>query len=77
MKREGRVKCCNSRGYGFIETDQKIDFYFHSTQFKGDWKDLLKRFVCNEIIIVEFDNDKNAPEGPRALNVSIKDAINA
>jgi len=65
----GKVKMVCSDGYGFIETKQKIDFFFHHTEFKGDWKELLKRFVSNESIDVTFENDPKAPSGPRALNV--------
>lgn len=68
----GRIKTCNSQGFGFIETDKKIDFYFHHTEYKGDWKILLKKYVSDESIIVEFDNDPNGPSGPRAKNVRIK-----
>jgi cold shock CspA family protein len=68
---QGKIKACNSKGYGFIETDKNIDFYFHYTEFKGDWKILLKKYVSNEVINVEFDNDPNAPSGPRATNVRI------
>lgn len=69
---EGRVKNVNSKGFGFIETDKQIDFFFHFTQYKDDWKKLLKMFVCGDEILVEFDNDPDAPEGPRALNVRLK-----
>ena len=72
---QGRVKHCNSKGYGFIETDQMIDFYFHHTEYKGDWKVLLRKYVAEEVINVEFENDTNAPSGPRALNVRIKDIL--
>lgn len=72
---EGRIKNVVSAGYGFIETRKHIDFFFHHSQFKGNWKDLLKKFVCGEVIVVEFENDPAAPEGPRALNVNIKDHL--
>lgn len=72
---EGRIKSVNSHGYGFIETDRKIDFYFHHTQYKGDWKILLKRYVCDEILIVEFDNNVDASEGPQAINVRVKTSL--
>ena len=65
----GKIKTCNSKGFGFIETDKNIDFYFHHTEFKGDWKILLKRYVSDETITVEFDNDPMGPSGPRAKNV--------
>lgn len=72
---EGRIKRVLSKGYGFIETDAGIDFYFHHTAYKGNYKDLLKRFVSDEIIIVSFDNDPTGPDGPRAVNVEIKQSL--
>lgn len=74
---EGRVKHCNSQGYGFISTTKRIDFYFHCTKYKGDWKELLRRFASDEIILVEFENDLDATAGPRAKNVRIKTTISA
>jgi len=65
----GTIKNVNSRGYGFIETPMKVDFYFHHTQFQGSWKILLARFVNQEKTDVSFDNDPTAKDGPRALNV--------
>jgi len=72
---EGRIKAVNSHGYGFIETDKNIDFFFHHSQYQGDWKILLKRFISDEQLIVSFENDADAPSGPRALNVHIIDAL--
>lgn len=74
---EGRIKGANSQGYGFIETKERIDFFFHHTQFLGDWKQLLKRYVSGELIIVQFENDDAAPSGPRALKVQYKDSLGA
>lgn len=68
---DGKVKKVNSSGYGFIETAKDIDFFFHHSSYQGDWKLLLKRYVSDEIILVEFDNDPEAPSGPRAINVRI------
>lgn len=65
----GKIKYCNSYGYGFIDTPNKIDFWFHHTAYNGDWKDLLRRYVGGEKIEVEFDNDTTATRGPRAINI--------
>lgn len=70
---EGKLKHANSKGYGFIETAAKIDYYFHHTAYQGDWKVLLKHFVSDEAVILEFDNDSEAPSGPRAKNVRMKE----
>lgn len=72
---EGRVKYCNSRGFGFIETKKQIDFYFHQSVYEGNWKELLRLFVADEIIIVEFHNDPSATEGPKAMNVKFKECL--
>jgi ''Cold-shock'' DNA-binding domain. len=69
---QGRIKNVNSRGFGFIETEQQIDFFFHFSQFKGNWKTLLQKHVSGKIIVVKFDNDDNSDDGPRALNVEIE-----
>lgn len=71
MSLTGRIKNMNSKGFGFIETDKQIDFFFHHSQYQGDWKRLLQKFVTGEQIMVTFENDKDAPEGPRALNVEV------
>lgn len=67
-KMEGIVKTANSKGFGFIDF-KGIDFFFHHSQFRSSWKELLKRIVSGEEVLVKFDNDTNAPDGPRALNV--------
>lgn len=67
----GRIKTANSRGFGFIETDLGIDFFFHFTSFHGDWKQLLSRIVNQETLHVEFESDSNSHTGPRAINIRI------
>jgi cold shock CspA family protein len=69
---EGRVKFANSRGFGFIETNKNIDFYFHHTQYKDDWKRLLVMLLKQEQILVEFEMDESATDGPRAKNVKLR-----
>jgi cold shock CspA family protein len=65
----GRVKIVTSRGFGFIETRIQIDFFFHYTQWDGNWKDLLLRYVNGEKIYVEFENNRESKSGPQALRV--------
>lgn len=73
---EGKVKTVTSRGFGFITTADQIDWFFHYTQFHGNWRQLIQKFVNsvdnNESIYVTFDNDKTASDGPRAVNVKLK-----
>lgn len=69
---EGRVKKLASRGFGFIETKDEIDFFFHYTDFQGLWKELLSNYVTGNIITVSFDVDtENGKSGPKAKNVKI------
>ena len=71
----GRIKAVNSYGYGFIETSQGIDFFMHQSQFNGNWKQMLTRYVSGEQLMVEFENDPTSPSGPRAKNVVIVSSI--
>ena len=70
---EGKIKMIASRGFGFIETKDKIDFFFHHSAFDGDWKKLVAQYVNNKNsgISVEFDTDETATSGPRAINVRV------
>lgn len=70
---EGKIKMIASRGFGFIETKEKIDFFFHHSAFNGDWKELVAQYVNNKNsgIPVTFDNDETAKSGPRAINVRL------
>jgi len=72
---DGKIKTINSKGYGFIETSKHIDYFFHHSAFLGEWKALLSLFVKEEPIYVEFENDLTAKDGPRAINVKVKESI--
>lgn len=77
----GEIKALKSNGFGFIATELGIDFFFHMSEYKdkdgneGDWKVLLQRFVvateAEQKIKVNFENDIDAPAGPRALKVRL------
>lgn len=68
----GRIKSIKSKGYGFIETQIGIDFFFHQAACsKDDFKELLKRFAGGEKTKVTFDQDSESDRGPRALNIRI------
>ena len=68
---QGKVKTVKSRGFGFIETALGIDFFFHQSQYKGDFKVLLNKIAMGEHPEVNFEQDMNSDNGPRALNVSM------
>jgi cold shock CspA family protein len=70
---KGKVKTANSRGFGFIETSLDVDFFFHYSELRGiTWKQLLTKFVNGEEILVEFDSNPVAKNGPQALNVRLR-----
>jgi CspA family cold shock protein len=61
---EGRVKWFNdSKGYGFIETDQGHDVFVHFSAIEDNG---FKSLAEGER--VSFDEEKGA-KGPQALNV--------
>jgi len=70
-KLTGRIKKPNSRGFGFIETAEGIDFFFHYSSFDGDWKKMLSSYLANNNLVVEFENDPTTIDGPKAKNVKI------
>lgn len=67
----GKIKSVKSKGFGFIETPMGIDFFFHQSNFTGDFKDLLKVFALGDKPKVQFDQDESSDKGPRAVNISI------
>lgn len=72
----GRVSKANSKGFGFIEAENGIDFFFHRSDFDGNWKRLTKDYVDGKVITVEFENDSDPRhEGPKAKNVRLLSAM--
>ncbi len=70
----GTVKTVKSSRFGFIETEGGIDFYFHFTNYKGEWKALLAKFVqktADTKIEVKFDVDTEHKTAPKAINVEL------
>jgi cold shock CspA family protein len=55
------------KGYGFIVTIDRTEYFFHKSDFTGHWQDLVDD-RHNGQIEVEFDVTKS-PKGPRAANV--------
>lgn len=68
---EGRIKKMTSRGFGFIETAEEIDFFMHYQDYNGDWKSLLSKYVTGEIITVSFEVDTDGTKGPKAKNIKL------
>lgn len=61
----GKIKRLTDRGFGFIETEDKKDMFFHmSSLLTGQWDDL------KEGQSVEFEIGEG-PKGPRAEQVKV------
>jgi cold shock protein len=64
---QGKIKRLTDRGFGFIETADKKDMFFHmSTLLNAQWDDL------REGQSVEFEIGEG-PKGPRAEQVTVLD----
>lgn len=62
---EGKIKRLTDRGFGFIETAEKKDVFFHmSSLLNGHWEEL------QEGQPVEFEIG-DGPKGPRAEQVRV------
>jgi len=62
---QGKIKRLTDRGFGFIETEDKKDMFFHmSTLVDAQWDDL------KEGQSVEFQVGEG-PKGPRAEQVKV------
>ena len=67
----GTLKFCNSRDFGFVYS-QGIDYFFHRSDFKGNYQVLLDRFKdTKELIQLEFEISDSTQRGPRAKNVKL------
>ncbi len=62
---QGKIKRLTDRGFGFIETEDNKDMFFHmSTLLNAQWDDL------REGQAVEFEVGEG-PKGPRAEQVKV------
>jgi CspA family cold shock protein len=62
---QGKIKRLTDRGFGFIETAEKKDMFFHmSSLVNAQWDDL------QEGQAVEFEIGEG-PKGPRAEQVQV------
>lgn len=73
MQNTGCIKTVKSSGFGFIETADGVDFYFHFSDYKGDWKELLAKWVMRNDtkIEVKFDVDIEHKKAPKAIKVEL------
>lgn len=64
---KGTIKSLvKGRGFGFIQTEDGGDIFFHRTGLQGTDFELLEEGQA-----VEFETEPG-PKGPRAVNVRIK-----
>lgn len=68
----GRIKIIKGSGYGFITTPDETDYFFHQSQYKGDWEELKMLSPPNttqgpevQFKIIEHKR------GPRAMKVEL------
>jgi cold shock CspA family protein len=57
-----------NKGFGFIQNQQKTEYFFHKTDFTGFWNDLEDDFYNGNEIELEFE-PYSTNKGPRACNV--------
>lgn len=67
----GQIKSVKSRGFGWISTQIGVDFFFHQSAFKGDFRTLLRDYAMGIKPKVLFEQDPSSDRGPRALNITI------
>lgn len=69
---EGRLrKIYRDLQYGFIEV-RKESYFFHKSDFKGEWGILCSEFETGDVIHLEF-NPTTTDKGLRAADVRLSD----
>lgn len=69
---EGRLrKIYRDMSYGFIDSG-KMSYFFHKSDFDGDWAELCTAHEYGEAIYLEFV-DTNTDKGLRAKEVKLSD----
>ena len=63
---QGKIKKLTDKGFGFIQTENNKDLFFHMSALEGIHFDDLQ-----EGDTVTY-NEGNGPKGPRAENVTLK-----
>ena len=65
----GTVKTLSNKYYGFIRATDGKEYFFHKSDYMGNWDELMEDYkIPRTIIEMEFDI-VSSPKGPRAANV--------
>ena len=68
---EGNVaRLIGEKGFGFIKTENGVDYFFHRQDFAGLFDELIYMVDSGQHIKVTFDVVPS-PKGPRAANVRL------
>ena len=72
----GRVKGVYPSFYGFIADEEGTNYFFHGSQYKGDWDELRKISPPNTSAgpVVQFKPVEHE-KGLRASNVELLEAL--
>lgn len=63
------VRMPTDKQFAFVRDENKVEYFFHKSDFNGHWLDLIYDYNRNMKIGVTFD-PVNSPKGPRAENVT-------
>lgn len=65
------VNLLTQKMYGFIESENGQEYFFHKQDLNGDWNELCMDWkLSTQKINVSFE-PKSTPKGPRAENVNL------
>lgn len=63
------VRLLGTKGFGFIEGENKIQYFFHRQDFNGFFDDLVSDMDGGRKVVVTFEIAEHSPKGPRARDV--------
>jgi cold shock CspA family protein len=64
------IKVIADKSFGFIKGEDKLEYFFHRSDFNGHFED-LNSDVLNKIkVVVSFNPTDNPGKGPRARVVT-------
>ena len=63
------VRIMPDKGFGFIKGEDRVEYFFHKSDFAGFFDDLVYDIGSNKRVVVSFDIVPSE-KGPRAGNVN-------